>query len=96
MYDTFNELFGNINADSIKEALPKISLYNDIIARYVEEINLKYGITLSHTQLEATEIGHWADIPSGHKKQGPIWSAPTTTYLITTTRNTTNAELTTT
>ena len=62
VYDTFKELFGNINVDSIKEALPKISVYNDIIARYVEQMNLKYGITLSYTQLEATEIGHWAEM----------------------------------
>ena len=40
VYSTFKELFHNINMDSIKEALPKISVYNDIIARYVEEINL--------------------------------------------------------
>ena len=46
--------------DSIKEALPKISMYNDIIAGYVEEINLKYGITLNFTNLKADEIGHWA------------------------------------
>ena len=62
MYDTFKELFGNINVDSIKEALLKISVYNDIIARYVEEIDLKYGIALSYTQLEAIEIGHWAEM----------------------------------
>ena len=58
VYDTFKELFHNINVDSIKEALPKISVYNDIIAGYVKEINLKYGTVLSYTQLEATEIGH--------------------------------------
>ena len=40
----------NINADNIKEALPKVSVYNNIIAKYVEEINLKYGIELSFTQ----------------------------------------------
>ena len=60
MYSTFNGLFGNINVASIEEGLPKISVYNDIIARYVEETNLKYGIMLSYTHLEASEIGHWA------------------------------------
>ena len=59
MYDTFKELFGNINTNSIKEALPKVSMYNNIIAMYVEEINLKYGIELSFTQLEATEVSYW-------------------------------------
>ena len=29
VYDTFKELFGNINVDSIKEDLPKISVFND-------------------------------------------------------------------
>ena len=27
----------------------------------MEEINLKYGIELSFTQLEATEVSHWAE-----------------------------------
>ena len=61
MYDTFKELFGTINTDSIKEALPKASVYNNIKARYVEEINLKCGIELSFTQLEATEVSHWGE-----------------------------------
>ena len=72
MYDTFKELFGNINVDSIKEVLPKISVYDDIITRYVKEINLKYGITLSYTQLEATEIGQWAktfQVATNYKSQ---------------------------
>ena len=60
VYGTFKELFNNINTDSIKEALPKVSVYITIIAKHVKEINLKYGIELSYTQLEATEIGHWA------------------------------------
>ena len=54
-------MFGNINTDSIKEALPKVSVYNNIIAKYVEEINLKHGIELSFTQLEASEVSTWAE-----------------------------------
>ena len=61
VYDTFKELFVNSNTDSIKEALPKVSVYNNIIAKYVEEINLKYGIELCFTQLEATDISHWPE-----------------------------------
>ena len=61
MYSTFKGLFSNINVDSIKEALPKISVYSDIIPRYVQEINLKDGIALNCTHLEASEIGHWAE-----------------------------------
>ena len=60
MVKTFKELFGNINTDSIKEALPKVSVYNNIIAKYVEEINFKYGIKLSFMQLGASEVSTWA------------------------------------
>ena len=35
-------------------------MYNDTIARYIEDINLKYGIALSYMHLEISEIGHWA------------------------------------
>ena len=62
VYSTFKELFGNIKVDSIKEALPKINVYNKIIARHVEEINLQYCIKLNYTHLEASEIGHWAEM----------------------------------
>ena len=53
VHDTFKEMFGN-NTDSIKEALPTGSVYTHSIARYVKEINLKYGIELRFRQLEAT------------------------------------------
>ena len=56
----FWKLFSNVNVDSIKEVLPKISVYNDMIARYVEVINLQYYITLCHTHLKVSELGHWA------------------------------------
>ena len=56
----FKDFFGNINTDSIKEALPKVSVNNNIIAKYVEEINLKYGIKLSFRQLEVSEVSTWA------------------------------------
>ena len=42
IYNMFKELFGSINVDSIKEALPKVSIYNNTIARFVDEINSKY------------------------------------------------------
>ena len=59
VYSTFKELFGNINVDSVPKALPKVSVYNNIITHYVKEINIKYGITLSFIHLEASEIDHW-------------------------------------
>ena len=61
VYSTFKKLFSNVNIDSIKEVLPKISIYNDTIARYVEDINLRYGITLSYMHLEVSEVGHRAE-----------------------------------
>ena len=61
VYTMFNDLFGSINLDSINEVLPKIDIYNNTIARFVKEINSKYGIALTFTHLEASELGHWAD-----------------------------------
>ena len=60
-YNTFKVLFGNINTDNIKEVLPKVTVYNNTKARHVKEVNLKYGIELSFTQLEATEVSHRAE-----------------------------------
>ena len=41
IWNTFKDLFSNINIDSIQETYPKISIYNIIIMQYVEESNLK-------------------------------------------------------
>ena len=35
-------------------------MYNKIIAQFVEETNLKYGLDLKFTKLEAPEVGLWA------------------------------------
>ena len=61
VYSMFKRLFSNVNVDRIKEVLPKISIYNDTIARYEEDINLRYSIRLNYTHLEVAEIGHWAE-----------------------------------
>ena len=73
VYNTFKELFGNINIDSMKEALPKVSIYNNTIARFVEQINSKYGMTLIFMHLEPCKVGHWAEtfqVASGNN-EGP-------------------------
>ena len=44
----------------MKEALPKVSIYNSIIAKFVEEINSKYGMSLMFSTLEPHEVGHQA------------------------------------
>ena len=71
VYDIFKELFGSINIVSMKETLPKVNIYNDTIARFVEEINSKYGMTLPFTHLEPHEVGQWAEtfqVASGNKE----------------------------
>ena len=50
VYTTFKELFSNTNIDSVHKILPKISIYNNEIARFIEDINIKYGILLNYNQ----------------------------------------------
>ena len=40
IFNTFKDLFSNVNLNSIQETHPKISIYNKIIMQYVEETNL--------------------------------------------------------
>ena len=61
VYNIFKELFQGINIDSMKEALLKVSIYNSIIEKFIEEINSKYGMALMFTTLEPHEVGHWAE-----------------------------------
>ena len=49
VYSTFKELFERINIDSMKVALLKVSIYNSTIAKFIDEINSKYGIALTFT-----------------------------------------------
>ena len=53
----FTELFSNVNVDSIQETYPKINVYNKVIAQYMKETNVKYGLNLKFTKLEALEVG---------------------------------------
>ena len=55
--DTFTELFSNINVDSIQETYPKINVCNKVISQYIKETNMKYGLNLKFTKLEALEVG---------------------------------------
>ena len=61
VYGTFKELFEGINIDSMKEALMKVSICNNSIGKFVDEINSKYGMALTFTTLEPCELGHWAE-----------------------------------
>ena len=60
IFDTFTELFNNINVDGIQETYPKINVYNKVIMQYMKETNMKYGLNLKFTKLEALEVGLWA------------------------------------
>ena len=61
VYNAFKELFASINVDSLKETLPKVSIYNDTIAKFVGEINSRYGMALTFMHLEPYEVGHWVE-----------------------------------
>ena len=61
IYTIFKELLCNTNIDSVCEILSKISMYNNKIARFIENINVKYGILLNYTQLESSEMHHWVE-----------------------------------
>ena len=64
-------LYG-INIDSMKEALPKFSIYKNIIAKFIDEINSKYDMAMTCLQLlEHHELGHWSktfQVASGNSK----------------------------
>ena len=59
-FNTFKDLFSDVNVDSIQETYSKFSIYNKIIIQYVEETNIKHGLNLKFTKLEAPEVGLWA------------------------------------
>ena len=40
--------------------LPKVCIYNQEIAKFVQEVNIKYGSLLDYTVLEISEVPHWA------------------------------------
>ena len=61
IYTTFRELIRNIKINSVREILPKINEFNREIAKFVDDVNAKYGITLNYTWLESSEIKHWAE-----------------------------------
>ena len=61
IYTTFKELFSNTNIDSMCKILPKLSVYNNELARFIEDINIKYRILFNYTQLEVSEINHWVE-----------------------------------
>ena len=61
IYNTFKEEFSNTNLDSESKLLPKVCMYNEEIAKFVHEINIKLGVLLDYTALEISEVPHWAE-----------------------------------
>ena len=46
----------------MSEVSTKVQIYNNEIAKFIQEINRKYGITLHYTVLEISEVPHWVEI----------------------------------
>ena len=60
IYSIFKQNFSSNNLDSTSKTLPKVHSYNQEIAKFVQEVNVKYGISLDYTVLEDSEVPHWA------------------------------------
>ena len=41
--------------------LPKVCAFYQEIIKFVQEVNVKYGISLDYTVLEVSEVPHWAE-----------------------------------
>ena len=61
MYTAFRATFSNINWDSVSKTSPKLHAYNNEIAKFVDNINMKHGILLEFTVLEIPEVSHWVE-----------------------------------
>ena len=61
IYSTFKELLSNTNLDSVSELSPLVNSYNKEIAKFIQVLNIKYGILLDHIVLEILEVPHWAE-----------------------------------
>ena len=53
--------FSNSYLDSVSKLSPKICMYNQEIAKFMLEVNIKYGILLDYTVLEISEVLLWAE-----------------------------------
>ena len=61
IYTTFKATFRNVNLDSVSKITPKACEYNNETAKFIQNINIKYGILLELTVLEFPELSHWAE-----------------------------------
>ena len=55
---TFKATFSNVNLDSVNKVTPKVHEYNNKINKFIQNINMKYGILLECTVLEIPEVSH--------------------------------------
>ena len=58
IYNTFKENFSNTNLNSIRETSPKVHMYNQKLAKFVQEVSVRYGISLDYTVLDVSEVPH--------------------------------------
>ena len=61
IYNTFKETFSNTNLDSVSEVSTKDQFCNNEIAKFIQEINRKCGISPDYTVLEVSEVPHLAE-----------------------------------
>ena len=61
IYSTFKETFSNTNLDSVSKSSPKVYVYNKEIAKFMQEVNMKYSILIDYTVLEISEVPHWVE-----------------------------------
>ena len=62
IFTTFKATFSNINLGSVSEITPKGHEYNNEIAKFIQNIKIKYGILLEFNVLEIPEVSHWAEM----------------------------------
>ena len=61
IYSIFKDTFSNTNLDSVSKLSPKVHMYNKEIAKFMQEVNIKYGILPDYSVLEISEVPHWAE-----------------------------------
>ena len=60
-YNNFKENFRDTNLDSISKTLAKVHAYNQEVSKFIQEVNVKYGIPFDYAVLEVSEVPHWAE-----------------------------------
>ena len=54
-------MFVNVNLDSVNEVTPKVHKYNNKSNKFIQNINMEYGLLLEFTVLEILEVSNWVE-----------------------------------